>query len=494
MAYLLGIDIGTSACKAAVFDENGGVVAQTNRGYNVYYEKPGYAAQNPDDWWNAVCDAIKEITALSGINPGEIAAVGIDGQSWSAIAVDKDGRVLTPTPIWMDTRAQDICDEWASLEDELFALCGNPLKPCYTTPKIGWYKKYLPDVYQNTHKILQSNSYIAYRLTGVFSQDKSQGYGLHFFDIKKGDWNQSLCKELGLRADILPDIYDSSAVIGKITAAAAQQTGLPQGIPVTAGGLDAACGTLGAGVIHPGQTQEQGGQAGGMSICLDSAKSDPRLILGAHVIPDRWLLQGGTTGGGGVMKWLHAELGGGQSMPAMDEMAAKVSPGSEGTVFLPYMAGERSPIWDANAKGVFFGLDFSKTQGHLIRAALEGVAFSLKHNLDVAKNAGAEVDELISMGGAANSKLWTQIKADITGKTIKVPSSDTATTLGAVMLAGVGVGLYSDFEDAVAKTVKITREHKPNEENNSVYMKNYEIYLDLYENLKETMKKAGEVL
>lgn len=501
--YLLGIDIGTSACKIALFSRDGKVEAAASGAYPVYYPRPGWAEQNPDEWWEAVCDTIKKVLDSSGIAPAEIAGVGIDGQSWSAIAVDKEGKVLTNTPIWMDTRAQAICDR-VNQEigaEKIFELCGNMLQPSYTTAKILWYKENLPDVYAKTNKILQSNSFIAYRLTGAITQDISQGYGMHCFNMRTGTWDGEMCERLGIPADFLPEIVPCHQIIGTVTREAAEQTGLAPGTPVAAGGLDAACGTLGAGVVHAGETQEQGGQAGGMSICIEEYAADPRLILGYHVVPNQWLLQGGTTGGGGVMRWLEREFGayersvaaekGRTSLHQYNDRAEQVALGSDGLVFLPYMAGERSPIWDPNAKGVFYGLDFGKTKGHLIRSAMEGVAYSLKHNLDIAESVGAHVKELLAVGGSANSALWMQIKSDITGKPLAVPFSDTATTLGAALLAGVGVGMYKDFEDAVAHTVRITRRYEPNVENHQTYEKNYETYLGLYENLKGLMKKTG---
>ena len=499
--YLLGIDIGTSACKTAVFDENGTVIASGTGDYQVYYPKPGWAEQNPEEWWAAVCKAVRETLEKGKIQPGEIVGVGIDGQSWSAIPMDKDGQVLCNTPIWMDTRAADICEEVGAKigEDNIFEVCGNPFKPSYTTPKILWYQKNMPQVYRLTYKILQSNSYIAFKLTGEYTQELTQGYGLHCFNMRKGVWDMDMCRELGIDPGLLPDIHASHDVIGKVTAKAASECGLLEGTPVVAGALDAACGTLGAGVCHPGETQEQGGQAGGMSICLDTYQADPRLILSYHAVPGQWILQGGTVGGGGVMRWMEKEFAdyerikgqetGKSSLVLFNEIAEKVAPGSDGVVFLPYMSGERSPIWDPNAKGVFYGLDFSKTKGHFVRAAMEGVALSLKHNLDVAYEAGASVSELRAMGGSANSLLWTQIKADVTGKKIIVPSSDTATTLGAVILAGVGIGMYNSFEEAVDQTVVIKREHEPNPANREVYDKNYEIYLQLYEQLKGVMAR-----
>lgn len=502
-SYLIGIDIGTSACKVAVFDRDGHVLAAANGDYPVYYPNEGWAEQNPEEWWSAVCDAVRQVIQTARICPEEIAGVGIDGQSWSAIAIDGEGQVLTNTPIWMDTRAQSICDRLNEEigEEEIFRVAGNSLQPSYTTAKILWYKENLPEVYSRIYKILQSNSYIAFKLTGAVTQDLSQGYGLHCFDMKTGRWDEEMCEKLGIPMEFLPEIVPSDCVVGSVTKKAAEESGLAEGTPVVAGGLDAACGTLGAGVIHPGETQEQGGQAGGMSICIEEYKADPRLILGFHVIPGKWLLQGGTTGGGGVMRWFEREFGdyermmkeetGISSLNQLNEIAEKTAAGSDGLVFLPYMAGERSPIWNPCAKGVFYGLDFSKTKGHMVRACMEGVAFSLRHNLEVAEAAGAEAEILRAMGGSANSHLWTQIKADITGRTIVVPASDTATTLGAALLAGVGTGFYRDYEEAVDRTVKLTRTHEPDPAVKKIYDETYETYLNLYRSLAGMMTRQS---
>ena len=406
------------------------------------------------------------------------------------------------TPIWMDARAQAQCDRAVAQvgRERLFEVSGNPLKPAYTLPKILWYRDECPDVYRRADRILQSNAFVAWRLTGEMTQDMSQGYGLACFDMRRGSWDLDLARSLGIRESLLPEIYPCHQVIGRVTPATARQTGLKAGTPVVAGGLDAACGTLGAGVYRSGQTQEQGGQAGGMSICMNRCAADERLILSRHVAPDLWLLQGGTVGGGGALKWLSEQICAAEGERArsagtgifeeMSRAAGEIAPGSEGLVFLPYMAGERSPIWDIHARGVYFGLDYSKTRAHMIRACMEGVAFSLRHNLEIAAQAGAAVAEMHAMGGAANSRVWTQIKADVTGCTICVPSSDTATTLGAALLAGVGTGVYEGFEQAVARTVSISRVHAPNPKNAGVYDHNYHIYRRLYEQLRELMREA----
>lgn len=498
---LLGIDIGTSACKLAVFNTDGKIVASSREEYLTYYPQPGYVEQNPNEWWIAVKKAIRNILDYSDVCAEEIRGIGVDGQSWSAIAIDKEGSVLTNSPIWIDTRSSEICKKLREKhgDQKFFSISGNSLQPFYTTGKILWYKQEMPDVYKHAWKILQSNSFIVYRLTGMVTHDLSQGYGLHCFDMHRGVWNESICELLGIRRDLLPELFPCHQVVGYIMDNVAKETGLKTGTPVVAGGLDASCGTLGAGVLKDGETQEQGGQAGGMSICTETYISDPALILGYHVVPGRWLLQGGTTGGGGAMRWFEKEFASFErsiadkcnksSLVQLNELAERVPEGSDGLIFLPYMAGERSPIWNSDAKGVFYGIDFNKTKGHFVRAVMEGVAFSLEHNISIAKSAGANILELRSIGGAANSVLWTQIKADVTGQRIVVPSSDTATTLGAVILAGVGVGLYDSFEDAVSRTVHNTRVHEPDMEKHRVYQKYYQIFLELYRNLEPTMSK-----
>ncbi len=490
---LLGIDIGTSSCKVAVFDENGTIIQAKSGTYDVLYPQKGWAEQDPNAWWDAIVNCIKSLD----VDKSKIKGIGIDGQSWSAIAIDKERNVLCNTPIWLDTRADEICKRIKEKygQNAFFDVSGNPFEPTYTLPKILWYKENLPEVYENMYKVLQSNSFIAMKLTGAITQEYSQGYGLQCYNTSTRSWDLSVLKELGIKDDILPDFYECHDVVGTVTQEAAALTGLLEGTKVVAGGLDAACGTLGAGVIFDGQTQEQGGQAGGMSICTDECISHEALILSNHVVKGKWLLQGGTVGGGGVINWFEKQFcehernvsPNGNSFAELDKGAEAVAPGSDGLIFLPYMSGERSPIWDANAKGVYFGVDFSKTKSHFARASMEGVGYSLEHNLQTAKQAGVTVDTLYAMGGAANSRLWTQMKADITGLPINVPYSDSATTLGAAILAGVGVGVYKNFEEAVQKTVKITRTHTPNKDNYDTYQKAYDKYLAIYQNTKHLM-------
>ena len=499
---LIGIDIGTSGLKTAVFSPEEGLITSTTESYAVDYPHPGWAEQDPDMWWDAVIRSFQKLWAEGKVRPEEIAGLAVDGQSWSCIPIDRKGKVLHKTPIWIDTRAESICRrmEEKGLSERIFRTGQNPFKPSYTTPKILWFMEEKPDIYSQTYKFLQCNSFIEYRLTGQVSQDLCMSYGLHVVDMQTGRYDAELADLLGIDLEKLPEKnYACDEIVGEVTPEAAALTGLKAGTPVIAGGLDASCGSLGAGVYKEGQTQEQGGQAGGMSICTTSYKGDPSLIMSHHVVPGLWILQGGTAGGGASLNWIVSQIGraeeewaektGRGKFERVSELAETIKPGSDGLIFLPYLSGERSPLWDAKAKGVFFGLGFDKTRAHMYRAVMEGVAFSLQHNLEVAELAGAPVGEMYSMGGAANSLVWTQLKSDITGKVIRVPATDTATTLGASILAGVGVGLYKDYKEAVERNVTITRTHTPDPERHETYRHYYEIYRALYENTRELMHK-----
>lgn len=493
--YLVGIDIGTSGCKVALFTADGEVLFQGTKSYPTYYPAPGYAEQNPEEWWEAVCQNLRQMFRQTGVDPKRIKGIGVDGQSGSAIPMGKHHRPLRNSIIWLDRRS---VEQYESLkrsvgEDEIFAVSGNPLSPSYVTGKILWIKEHEPDIFAQTGKMIQSNSYIVFKLSGVYTQDVSQGNGNHAFHIEQADWDYDLAERMGIPASLLPDVYESSDVVGTVTSQAAQETGLAAGTPVVAGGLDAACATLGAGAYQAGQVQEQGGQAGGMSIVMDRPVKNRKLILSRHIVTDTWILQGGTVGGGSL-NWLKREFGdalGPFFFEKANDEASRVGPGSDGLIFLPYMAGERSPIWNPDAKGVFIGLSYEKTRGHIVRAIMEGCAFALQHNLKTAEASGVDIHSLYSVGGAANSELWTQIKADVTGKKIGIPSSDSAAALGAAILAGVGTGVYQSFEEGVKRSVRMTKEHHPDMVNNTIYRQAYETYLEVCENLKHVFSRLG---
>lgn len=492
--YLLAIDIGTSGCKVCVFDSRLQVLAHTTKTYSIFYGDNGVVEQDPEDWWNVIICALKELSQK--VDFSRIRAIGTDGQSWAAIPVDEKGGVLLNTPVWLDTRAIQECGEINACVTPTygFALSGNTVRANYTLPKVLWFKNNKPEIFKKTVKILQSNAYIVFKLCGKISQDRSQGYGWQCYDIRQGKWDCSYCAKIGLDMSLLPEIYACDAVVGEILPSVAAITGLPVGTLVVAGGLDAACAALGAGVFEDGQVQENGGSAGGMSICVSSPKMQKDLILSEHVVPGRWLLQGGTVGGGGALRWFKENFSPTSSTPGLNAfeelsmLAARSPVGANGIIFLPYLNGERSPVWDANAKGVYFGLKYSNTKDDFTRAIMEGTAFSVYDNLLSAKEVGVTVSRMVATGGTANSDIWMQIKADICAADMVRCGSDHLSAKGAAILAGVGSGLFLDYSVA-AEYVQYNETFYADFAVHAKYINIYKQYKKLYAATKQLMSE-----
>lgn len=494
----LGVDIGTSGCRTIAVDATGRTLAVADRTYPLVTPAPGHVEQDPASWVEGALATLAEVCRSGAFDPGAVRGIGVDGQSWACVPVDEDGVVLAPTPIWMDVRAQGLCDEVLARvpPDRILAVAGNRLSPSYSTAKMLWFERYRPEVYRRTRWFLQSNSLVVLALTGVASQDHSQGYGWHFIDVATGSIDGALAAALGCDPSRVPEPVEPTAVVGGVTAAASRATGIPEGTPVVAGGLDAACGTLGAGVFRPGQTQEQGGQAGGMSIALDAPVADERLILSRHVVPGSWLLQGGTVAGSASLAWLARIAGAAEQQAAattgrglyeeVSALAATAPPGAGGVVFLPYLSGERSPLWDPDARGGFIGLHLGTDRAALYRAVMEGVAMALRHNLEVARAAGAQVAELMAIGGATRSPVWMQVKADVTGVPLVVSANPDATPLGAAMLAALGTGAAS-VEELTETWVQRSTAYQPDPANRARYDELYAVYAGLYPALAPSM-------
>ncbi len=501
-AVYLGVDIGTSGCRTIAVDADGRTLAVAEASYPLYTPAPGWAEQDPNDWVSGAFATLAEVCSSGAFDPVAVRGIGVDGQSWACAPVDEDGVVLSNTPIWMDMRAQSICDELLTRVPaaDLLRVSGNRLSPSYSTAKLLWFEHHKPDVFARARWFLQCNSVVVMALTGVASQEHSQGYGWHFIDVATGLVDHQLAARLGCDPSRIPAPVEPSAVVGGLIPEVARRVGLPVGTPVVAGGLDAACGTLGAGVHRPGQTQEQGGQAGGMSIAMDAPVADERLILSRHVVPGSWLLQGGTVAGSASLAWLARVVGEAERLAAdasgrglyeeVSALAATAPPGSDGLVFLPYLSGERSPIWDADARGAFVGLTLGTSRAHLYRAVMEGVAMALRHNLEVAATAGAHVAELLAIGGATRSPLWMQIKADVTGLPLVVSANDNATPLGAAMLAAIGTG-GGDVAELVDRWVQRGVGYVPDPAAAARYDRLYSTYAGLYPAMSQGMHELA---
>ncbi len=414
---ILALDNGTSSTKAALWTLDGRLLAEVTEPYLLDRPQPTWAQIDAGIWWQAACRATRAVLAQSGLNGHAVRAVAVDGISWTLLAVDRALRPLAPALIWLDRRAERESAELkaSSVGDRLVNLSANPLDPAYITPKLLWLKRHDPVVFEAAHCFLTASGFLTARLCGELTCDLTQAYGYHFFDMRNACWDERAALEVGIPLEKLPPLRRCSEIVGAVTHPAAAETGLAAGTPVLAGCLDAASGALGAGLTRLGQANEQGGQAGGMAISLAQVVVEPRLIFSHHVLEGQYLLQGGTVGGGSL-GWLREMLGEALTFEQLSAEAARVEPGAGGLVFLPYMAGERTPLWNSRARGVFYGLSYSTSRQDLVRAVMEGCAMAVYHNIQVAAEQGALVNEYLGSGGATRSPTWCQIKADLYGK------------------------------------------------------------------------------
>ncbi len=386
--YYIGVDIGTSSTKTGLWHADGRLIAEASAAYKLSRPQPTWAEIDARAWWKATQETIRTVLAESGIDPADVAGVGVDGLGWALVPVDRQGEPLYPAMIWLDRRAEPEAAELRSLPqaDALVTLDANPLDAAYITPKLKWLQKHEPEIFEQTYQFLNCSGYINQQLTGQFTCDYTQAYGYHFFDIAREMWDEQAAQWLGLPLGKMPPLYQSCDVIGEIIGSAASLTGLKQGTPVIAGALDAAAGAFGSGVGRIGQTADQGGTAFGFSMCLDQVVVEPRLIFSHHVVPGTYILQGGTVGGA-MLGWFRDTLGHAEAAAAailngnpfalMSQQAETSPPGANGLVFLPYMSGERSPLWNSNARGVFFGMSYNTNRADILRAIMEGCAFAV---------------------------------------------------------------------------------------------------------------------
>lgn len=502
MGYFIAVDVGTSSTKTALRDVRGRLVAEASAEYSLQRPAPSWAEMDVEAWWQAVCATVLQVMAKSAVRPEEVLGIGVDGVSWTLIPVDRNLRPLCPALIWLDRRAEAQAG-WLRAQpeaEEWVALNANPLDAAYVTPKMIWLRENAPQIFEAADSFLNSTGFIVARMTGERTCDYTQAYAYHFYDVHHDRWDESAARRLGIPLEKMPWLVPPLAVVGTLTEQAAAQMGLAAGVPVIAGGLDAAVGALGAGVVRLGQTVDQGGQAGGMLMSVDRVIIEPLLIFSHHILPGQYLLQSGTVGGGSL-GWFRDTLGmqgvdlarmaGGSIYDAMSAEVEKVPAGAHGLLFLPYMAGERTPLWDSNARGVFFGLSYKTTRGDMLRAMMEGCAFAVYHGLRVAEKRGVTVGEWLGDGGAARSAVWCQIKADITGKPYVVArqadGSEGGHTLGLFAMTAQAAGLCSteQLPEFVEGLLPDRRVFEPSPQRHALYEELFEIYLSLSAKLGE---------
>jgi len=502
---LLGIDVGTTAAKVALVGQNGRVETVHQASYRTHYLKPGWVEQHPEHWWDAVCTAVKAVLYRTPGAPDRVAGLAVSSQAPALIALDHKGQVLRPALIWMDRRAEAEAQQLReSLGfDRIFQITGNRPDPYFLAAKALWFKNHEPHLLAQTHKFVQVNGYINYRLTDLYAVDPTHAALMQLWHRASGEWSAEMCEACGINLAQLPACCPGHQVLGEVTASAAQATGLRPGTPVIVGMIDAVAAALEAGVTDIGTAAEMTGTSTVLMIPNKSGITKSSLIAIPHVVPHTHLLVGAIVASGASLNWYCEQFGliEQQASTLLDadvfdlltQQAAKISPGSDGVVFLPYMMGERSPLWHTNARGVLFGLSLATSRGAIIRAVLEGTVFAMLHNIQTAKEAGVIVNELRSVGGGTRSALWNQIKADILGIPIELPEAPIGAPFGDAMLVGMGLGLFPDILDTLKQIVRVKTVYHPNPEHHAVYQPIFHLFRNLYTHLREDFDDAASI-
>lgn len=509
-SYLLGIDLGAQSAKVAVVDEQGKIHGLGQIVYDIQHPHPSWAEEDPEIWWQAFLKGLELACQQAHIKKKDIVGIGISNMCPSLVALDKEGNPLRPAILYLDrrsiTQSQQILER-CGLE-QIFQRVGNRIAPgTFSVTSMLWIKENEPHIYQKTHVLGHGNTFLAFRLTENFGIDWTNASFTGIFDTGgRRDWCFDLVEELELNRDKLPPALSSPTVIGKVSSKASQVTGLPAGIPVAMGGADTACSAFGSGITESGQVFETTGTSDVISVCSDQPRFDIRLMNRCHVVPDRWLLMGAMVAPGAAYQWFREqfcryekEMGeklGISAYELMDLEAKKSPPGAGGVLFLPYLAGERCPIWDPFARGLFFGFSLSSTRGDFIRAILEGTAYGLRQNMEIVeKELGFPVNAFHTVGGGAKSDLWNQIKADTMNKMVHTLNIKETAVLGAALLGGLAAGIYRDYREAVKQAAASPLQtYLPNPELYPLYTRFFEIYKALYPDLKERFRELHQAL
>lgn len=493
----LGLDIGTGGSRAVVIDAAGQVIASATVEHEAFASPHiGWAEQQPDDWWRASCGAIRQVLSTDGVDADEIAAVSFSGQMHGSVLLDASDEVLRPALLWCDQRTEKQCEEITGKigSERLIEMVSNPAVTGFTLPKLLWVRENEPDIWEWVHSVMLPKDYIRLRLTGEKATDVADASGTLMLNVRGRAWSSEVLNALDLDAGLLPPLFESTEIVGKVSSAGAAATGLKIGTLVGAGAGDNAAGAIGMGIVTPGTVSVTIGTSGVVFVVTDEPTIDPkgRIHSLCHAVPGRWHMTGVTLAAGQSLKWFRDNFASGKSYDEITKEAAAVSPGSSGAIWLPYLMGERAPHLDPNARAAFVGLTAGHNFGHMARALLEGVAFSLRDSLEIFREIGAPIDRIRLGGGGARSPLWRQIQADVYGQAIETIEADEGAAFGAAILAGVGVGAWKSVDEACSKVIRIASNTEPEQASASALERNYEAYKLLYAALRPAMNIITE--
>jgi xylulokinase len=501
--YVLGIDVGTGGTRAVVVAENGGIVASATAAHEPFASPQiGWAEQHPEDWWRACGIAVRKALSEASVRGDEIGCIGLSGQMHGAVMLDASDEVVRPALIWCDVRTEKQCHDLTEKigAAALIRLTCNPALPNFTLTKFLWVRENEPENWKRVRSVMLPKDYVRFRLTGEKATDMADASGTLMLDVAHRRWSDEVLQAAGIEASLLPRLFESPEICGKVSAAGAAATGLPPGTPVVAGAGDQAAGAVGMGIASPGAVSATIGTSGVVFAATDCPALDPkgRLHTFCHAVPGRWHVMGVTQAAGLSLRWFRDRFGTAENENGRDpyelltEEAAGVPPGSDGLLWAPYLMGERTPHLDPNARAALIGLTASHTRGHVVRAILEGVAFSLKDSFTLFAEMGVPVRNIRLGGGGARSRLWRQIQADVYGREVEILEAEEGAAYGAAILAGVGAQIWSSVEAACSEIVKVAHRVAPQPAVVEQMNQNYAGYRRMYPAIASVMGSGDE--
>jgi xylulokinase len=500
----LGIDVGTGGTRALVINENGRVIASGAEEHAPFASPQlGWAEQDPRDWWCAAGLAVRRALKALGSSGDEIACIGFSGQMHGAVLLDARDEVVRPALIWCDQRTEPQVEALSDLfgKDRLIQLTCNAPLTNFTLTKLLWVRENEPQNWDRVAHIMLPKDYVRFRLTGERATDMADASGTLLLDVAKRKWSSEVLGRTGIDPQLLPSLWESPEVCGRVSSRGAEATGLRAGTRVVAGAGDQAAGAVGMGIVRPGAVSATIGTSGVVFAATDGPALDPkgRIHTFCHAIPGQWHVMGVTQAAGLSLRWFRDRFGTGQSETGADardpyerlcEEAAAPPPGSDGVLWAPYLMGERTPHCDPNARAALIGLSATHTRAHVIRAILEGVAFSLRDSFTIFREMNVPVDRIRLGGGGARSALWRQIQADVYGHAVEVVQAEEGAAFGAAILAGAGAGHWRSVDEACDAVVRTAAEIKPDPKSSAILDEAYRTYRRIYPALRQISSRG----
>jgi xylulokinase len=508
VSITLGIDIGTSATKTLAIDEKGTILASATHDYPCDHPRPGWSEQDPEHWWNATVQTVRQVLASGKFRPQDVAGLGLSGQMHGSVFLDADGRVIRPALLWNDQRTAAECreiEEKAGGREALIRMVANPALTGFTAPKLLWVRKNEPRNWEKVRQVLLPKDYVRYRLTGTYATEVSDASGTLLLDVANRRWSQELLGKLQLDPALLPTCYESPEVSAKVGETGAKATGLPVGTPVVGGGGDQPAGAVGNGIVRQGVVSATMGTSGVVFAHANELGFDPlgRLQRGCHAVPGAWHVMGVVLAAGGSFQWFRNELGKAEVALAKERgedpyflltaEAALAGPGAEGLFFLPYMTGERTPHFDPDAKAAWIGLTVRHGRPHMIRSLLEGATFAMHDSLELIREMGVAIEEVRVSGGGARNPLWRQIQADIYGCDVHLLNSTEGPAFGVALLAQVGTGGFASVPEACDATIRSVDSTPVDPRAKNYYDRAYAVFRRLYQDLRGSFPLISEL-